>query len=172
MKRRLYVLRHSKAGQTNKRVLDDHGRGLTKKGVTFCQPIAKYLLSLHRPPELVLCSSAVRARETAEHVLELVGKDIPVEQAAKLYLSGVSDIFSIVNGIDPEISTALIVGHNPGLQQFCVMLAGTGDKKKFRVMKNNFPPPSMAVFDIAAPWSGVSVQSGELLDFVTAKSLM
>ncbi len=82
-------------------------------------------------------------------------------------------LFNVIQQIDESADSAIIIGHNPGLQQFCIQLAGKGDKKKFRNMRNNFPPPSLAVFDLdIESWFDVDVQRGELIDFVTARELV
>lgn len=170
--KRLYILRHSKAGQTDKKVLDDHERKLTGKGVELCAFIADYLASFNPQPELILSSTALRAKQTAELVLSHLGKKIDIQYISKLYLASPDDLASILHGVNNSINSVLIVGHNPGLQQFCVGLSGSGDKKLFRDMRNNFPPPSLAVFDIKCQdWPDVDIHTGELIGFSSGKVL-
>ena len=178
--KRLYLLRHSKAGQTNKKLLDDHERFLTQKGIDMCAVMEEHLKNVFSEnfPELVLCSTAVRAKETAQHALNSLESEdkkssLPVEFISKLYLASPEDIFSTVRDLDNSLSSVVIIGHNPGMQQFCIMLAGKGNKKKFRDMRNNFPAPSLAVFDIVADrWSDIGVQSGILVDSTSGKALV
>lgn len=167
--KRLYLLRHSKAGQTNKKLLDDHERSLTQKGVEVCALLGNYVSEENF--DLVLCSTALRAKETAELVLEQAGQSPHIELLPNLYLASPGEIFRVINQVSEEVSSVLVVGHNPGLQNLAINLAGKGDKKKFREMRNNFSPPSLAVFDIDTEWAKVGPRSGELTDFVIGKNL-
>jgi len=170
--KRLILLRHSKAGQTNKKILDDHERTLTDKGKDLCENIASYMKSNNYNPDLIISSSSVRTVETSELIIknaDLTGRLI-VEQ--KLYLAHQNELFKTVQTIDESIETAMIVAHNPGIQNFSIELSGSGDKKIFRKMRGSFPPASMAIFEINEDyWFNTSTQSGHLLDFTTNKSL-
>lgn len=168
--KRLYLLRHSKAGHTNKKILDDHERTLTEKGVGFCADIARHLRKFDPLPEQVLCSTAVRAKQTTELVLAQLGKELPIEFSGNLYLATPGIVLSTLRATDKGIDSLLVVGHNPGLQEFALMLAGSGDKKKFRAMRSAFPPPSLAVFDLdVKSWRDIAERSGVLVDFHAAK---
>ena len=170
--KRIYVLRHSKAGHTNKKLLDDHERPLTDKGVDMCAVVADCLKEHDPLPELVLCSTALRAKQTASNVLENLGQNIETIHIHGLYLAEPDLILQAIHNVDESINSIMIVGHNPGLQQLSLLLSGKGDKKKFRAMRSNFPPPSLAVFDIDQEhWFDVAEQSAELVDFVAAKTV-
>lgn len=170
--KRIYVLRHSKAGHTNKKLLDDHERPLTEKGVEVCGVVTDFLRQQQPLPQRVLCSTAVRAKQTAQYVLEGLDQIVPIDYIPSLYLAEPSHIIQLIHGLDDKVESVMIVGHNPGLQQFSILLPGSGDKKKFRSMRSNFPPPSMAVFDVdQKSWQDVGEQSAELVDFLVAKTV-
>jgi len=167
----IYLMRHSKAGQTKKQLLNDHDRPLTEKGRELCPAIGKYIRVLGKP-DLILCSTAKRAKDTAELISKPLGKSTKLIEMQKLYLASPGEILSVINEINDKINSVLIVGHNNGLQKFCVEFAGKGDKKKFREMRHNFPPASLAVFGLAQKkWDEVKMRSGFLKDFVMAKDL-
>ena len=168
--KRLYLLRHSKAGHTSKKLLGDHERALTEKGKMLCSAVGDCLSRIELLPELILCSSATRAQQTAQYVLESLNTDIQVEIEPKLYLAEPNEILNCIHRIDESVSSVMVVGHNPGMHHFSIWLAGKGDKKKVRTMRSNFPPPSLATFDIDENWFNVSEQSGELVDFFIAKN--
>lgn len=170
----LYVLRHAKAGQTNKRLINDRERHLTDKGLEQCPLVAEYFKSQGVSSfDLVISSPAIRAMQTVESILSALGADTKaVTTVPNLYLATTTDLFNIIQDIDSRISNVLLVGHNPGLQQFCIQFSGKGDKKKFREMRNNFPPASLASFELEkGSWRDAAVQTGTLVDFTTTKQI-
>jgi len=170
--KRLILLRHSKAGQTNKKILDDHERTLTEKGRDLCENIASYMKNNNYNPDLIISSSSIRTVETSELIIESANLSSKLIVEQKLYLAHQNELFKTVQNIDESIETAMIVAHNPGIQNFSIELSGSGDKKLFRKMRGSFPPASMAVFDINEDhWFNTSTQSGHLVDFTTNKSL-
>jgi len=170
--KRLYILRHSKAGQTNKKILDDQERPLTQKGIEICPNVAEYLKNCDILPELVISSTALRTKQTAEEVLKYLESNAAIEYTPKLYLASSENIFTEIQNISPDIKSAMIVGHNPGLHQFVIEFSGKGDKKKFREMRSNFPPASIASFNLnSSEWVDCEIQSGELVDFASSKEL-
>ena len=170
--KRLYVLRHSKAGQTNKKILNDQERPLTQKGLDICPNVAEYLQNCDIQPELVICSTALRTKQTVEEVLEYLKSDATVEYTQKLYLASSENIFTVIQNISPDVKSVMIAGHNPGLHQFVIELSGKGAKKKFREMRSNFPPASIASFNLnSSEWVDCEIQSGELMDFASSKEL-
>lgn len=172
--KRLYILRHSKAGQAGKKLLDDHERPLTEKGSELCPPIGKHLSNCDTPPDLVLCSPALRTRQTAEQVIRAMDTSPELKLIPALYLATPDDILNIIQKeCDERYKSTLIVGHNPGLQQLCILIAGSGDKSKFRDLRNNFPPAALATYNLenCNNWLDIGIQSGTLIDFQTAKKL-
>jgi phosphohistidine phosphatase len=168
--KQLYVLRHSKAGQTNKKILDDHERTLTQKGIDVCELVGDYFNINNYNPDHIISSTAIRAQETASIVNEALIKNCPIEHSVKLYLAEPDNIFSLISNTADHVERLLVVGHNPGLQQFAMTLAGTGDKKKFREMRSNFPPRALAVYNIdIESWKEIAPQKGELRDFHIAR---
>lgn len=170
--RKLLILRHSKAGQTNKQIIDDHGRNLTTQGVELCSAMAEYMLEREYIPDIVLCSTASRAVETAQHVCGAMSITPTVEYTPKLYLASTYDILRTIQMVSDEYNHVLVVGHNPGLQQFCLELPSAGDKKEYRELRNNFPPPSLAVFHISGKhWMDLEPGTAELVDVSYGKKM-
>lgn len=168
--KRLYLLRHSKAGQTNKKLTDDHERPLTQKGIDLCKHIADNLKELGDLPELVVSSTSRRTKETAEHLFKHLGRELPTEFSPKLYLAGVDDIYDQVRSLEDELNNILILGHNPGLQMFCMHLAGSGSKRMYRELKNQFPPGTLVAFDLEIDsWLEVKPNAGKLVGYANPK---
>jgi phosphohistidine phosphatase len=168
-------MRHSKAGQTNKKIIDDHERQLTKMGEAICPKAAAYFKNFYKdnPPEIIISSTATRAKQTANMFRRSFSNpDIEIKTVQKLYLGRLSDILDVIKELPDKYRSILVVGHNPGLQDFCVDFAHEGDKEKFRQMRSNFPPCSFATFNIEkSKWSETKADSGVLVDFVNGKKL-
>jgi phosphohistidine phosphatase len=170
--KQLCILRHSKAGHTNKRLLDDHERELTDKGISLCSPMAAFMQKKLEKPDNVLCSTSVRTKQTLEKIIEHTGWQIQTEYLQSLYLASLSDLYSIIHAVPDTVNNLLIVGHNPGLHQLAIDLAGKGDKKLFREMRNHFSPPSLAAYAFAVEsWGLVTAKSGELKNYVQGKEI-
>jgi len=170
--KKLYILRHSKAGHSNKKILDDHERDLTDKGIDLCSYIGSHLKENSHEVDTILCSTSNRTKQTAEYTTEAYGRDVDINFESTLYLATPETILNELYALDDSINSAMVIGHNPGLHQLSILLSGSGDKKKFREMRSNFPPPSLVIFEIDSDkWSDVRIQSGKLIDFVTGKDL-
>lgn len=167
----LQVLRHSLAGQTKKGLPNDHERPLTEKGVELCRYVGEYIKETRKIPELILTSTAKRAKETADFVIKSSGHKIKTRAISKLYLASPDDILDIVNDINDNISSIMIVGHNPGLQRLSIELSGEGDKAKYRKIKSGFPPASLVTLSFSCKWDEIAPRKGKLVDFTVGKSL-
>lgn len=169
-------MRHSKAGQTNKKLIDDHERVLTKKGEEQVPVLANYFCKNFKdnPPELIICSSAIRAKQTAALFRKhfTLDPEIEIKNYSELYLNIQSELLGLLKKLDDKKKAVLVIGHVPGLQNLAVDFAHSGDKSKFRDMRANFAPGSFATFDVDIKhWKDLKEKTGILLDFVNAKKL-
>ncbi len=114
----LYLLRHAKSSWKDNN-LDDIKRPLKKRGHFQADLLSDHLSSLIPPPQQVLCSPALRTRETLKYFLEvwpLKKEAIHFEKA--LYLAEKEALFESVQALPAKSEIVLIVGHNPGLSDF------------------------------------------------------
>jgi phosphohistidine phosphatase len=127
----LWVLRHAKAEDTSPG--GDITRRLTKSGRRQAELVRDHVESLagSQPlPELVLCSTAARARETAEPVMEALPK-ARIEFDKNLYSMDTEEIVDWIRSMNPDEHCLMVVGHNPTLYELCVLLAEPKDKETF-----------------------------------------
>jgi len=165
---RLWLLRHAKSSWEDDR-LADVDRPLAPRGVRAADAMAAYIERASIRPELVLCSPALRARQTLEHVVTALGEPEVVTDP-ELYTFDAEPLLARVRAIADPIASAMIVGHNPAFHDLAVMLAGTGDSLPDLVAK--YPTGSLAELDLDAPsWSEVLPGSGALIRFVTPRTL-
>lgn len=116
-------MRHGKSSWDGER-LEDHERPLEKSGRKDSKRIAKALLANGLLPDLILSSSAVRARETAEIVAENLAYQGQIVCSDALYMGEPQDYMDILKGLKDDYDTVMIVGHNPGLEAYLQIIDG------------------------------------------------
>jgi phosphohistidine phosphatase len=120
----LYLLRHAKSSWKDDTLLDIE-RPLNKRGRKAAETIGRFLKRKRIVPDLVLCSTAVRARETTEIVMEAAGRSPEIQFDERIYEAGPERLLEVVAQIDKAKKRVLLVGHNPGLEEFMELLTAT-----------------------------------------------
>jgi phosphohistidine phosphatase len=96
-------------------------------------------------PDLALCSTAVRARETWELAAEQWGTPPPVRFDERLYGADIPELLQSVSEVPEHVRTLLLVGHNPGLEELVLELAGDGVDHTLDHVRTKFPTSAVAV---------------------------
>jgi phosphohistidine phosphatase len=111
----LIFVRHGEAGHDAE---SDFKRGLTPSGKSQAEKVAMLLLTHQLIPSAVLCSSAVRTRETCEIICKILKIDAnEVQTFTKFYSKGFETYIDEIIALDNSIDNAMIVGHNPAISQ-------------------------------------------------------
>jgi len=118
----LLILRHAKSSQ--KKPVDDHDRPLNKRGKSDAPRMGKVLREAGLQPDLIISSTATRARTTAEKVAQHSGYPGVVELSNDLYLAGPESYRRVLRDVSDAHESVLLVGHNPGLEMFLEALTG------------------------------------------------
>ncbi|MDN0200289.1 histidine phosphatase family protein [Streptomyces sp. S.PNR 29] len=147
---RLVVLRHAKSAWPDG--VADHQRPLAPRGRRDARAAGRALTEADCLPDLALCSTAVRARETWELASAQWGTPPPVRHDPRLYAAGVPDLLAAVHEVSAEIGTLLLIGHNPGLEELVLELAGDGLDDTLDRVRVKFPTSAIAVLS----WYGAS----------------
>jgi phosphohistidine phosphatase len=166
--KRLFVLRHAKSSWDDPG-LDDHERPLAPRGRRAVQAIAAHLSAAGIESELVLCSSSRRTRETLEGIA--VGGEHVIEPA--LYSYSTEEIVERLRRVPEHVSSAMLIGHNPGLQMLVLRLTnhdrdGNADPDRDEV-KRKFPTGALATLAFDCDWSELAPGRVRLEAFVTPK---
>ncbi|MFI6293836.1 SixA phosphatase family protein [Nonomuraea sp. NPDC050790] len=146
--RTLIVLRHAKAAQVPG--LADRDRPLTERGERDAGRAGEEIRALGYQPDLVLCSPSLRTRRTAE----LAFPDLSVSYERDIYEAYAEELLALVRLQDPEAETMVLCGHNPGVHELALGLAG-GDY--------GFRPGSFAVIQTASAWVDLWPGEGSLV---------
>ena len=171
--KRLYLLRHAKAVPADP-ALEDHDRELTVRGMHDAGAMARYMRKNGFIPDLILSSSAARTRQTTELVLREIAARTDYRES--LYLAEAGKILMLVQAAPQNVAGAMVVGHNPGLEDLANLLAREPVRRKERarrdVLEEKFPTSALAVLDFdVGKWRDISPGEGELADFVRPKDL-
>jgi phosphohistidine phosphatase len=120
----LLVLRHAKSSWDDSR-LADHERALNARGERDAPRVGQLLRDERLIPDVIISSDAVRARMTAEAVADAAGYTSAIQFDPRLYAAAPADIVTVLQST-PKASTrmAMIVGHNPGLEELVAQLTG------------------------------------------------
>lgn len=168
----LLLLRHAKSSWDDPS-LRDFDRPLAPRGRRAAPLMAAHIEQSELIPEVVLCSAAARARETWELMARLWAEPPPVEYDGDLYGTGPQACLVRLRALDDGIARAMVVGHNPDLEDLAAMLAASGEGDALKRMRKKFPTCALAVIRFeAAGWSEIGPGQGRLTAFVTPKSLV
>ena len=153
----LYVLRHAKA-EVEARSGGDHGRDLRRRGRRAAKDVGRFLSSLGETPERILCSTALRARATAELARESGGFAAEVELLPQLFGASAPALLALLSELGRG-ERVLLVGHEPALSQLIGVLSGA---------EIEFPPGALARIDLLCErWSELGPLVGRLVWLVT-----
>lgn len=162
-RRRLLVMRHAKAAEPDD--TPDHERPLAPRGRRDAPEVGAWLASLAPDgwvPTVVLCSDAVRTRQTTELlVAALVAAGGPAPQvtgSGALYQAGVHQVLDEIAQVPDDVATLLVVGHEPTMSATVALLTG---------QRLRFPTAGVARVELAGGWSSCGADAGSLLDLRT-----
>lgn len=123
MSRTLLVMRHAKSSWKEEE-LPDHDRPLTKRGKKAARRIGEELLARHLTPDIILSSTAKRAQHTVRQFIQGSHYEGNVLLEPSLYLSEIPEHLHALRQLPDGARTALLVGHNPTLEELVTLLTG------------------------------------------------
>lgn len=118
----LILMRHAKSSWKEPE-LTDHDRPLNKRGEKDAPRMGRLLKDKKLVPDMIYSSTAVRARQTVEGLIEKSGYKHQVEYVESLYMAEPSTIIELVKLTPDKVDSVLVVGHNPGLEGLVQILS-------------------------------------------------
>ena len=169
--RTLLLLRHAKSAWPDG--VADHDRPLAPRGRQAAPLIGARLSAQGPKPDLVLVSSARRTQETFALIdAALAGVDHRIEGG--IYNASPHQLLELVREAPAEVPTLMLVGHNPGMAEFSVLLTaeGAGNAEALQRLKTNFPTAGLAILTFESDdWAEIGPRTGRLVDFITPRLL-
>ncbi len=156
--KRLHLLRHAKSDWSDPS-LADHDRPLNRRGKRTRKVIARHVAGWS--VDLVMCSTAVRARASAKPVIDALGCAVRYERA--LYTACGRELLEVVRALPNDVHTVMIIGHNPSLEALTTTLCGSSPR---------YPAGALATIEFTIDqWAYVAPGSGTLTAHVTPAQL-
>jgi phosphohistidine phosphatase len=162
MPQTLYLLRHAKSSWKDAS-MRDFDRPLKGRGRDAAKQIGKRLGAEKPNPVLVICSPAVRTRETADIVLKHARLKVDLTFDNRIYEASLRDLLQVVTDIPDDKQVAMMIGHNPGCEELVAFLSGE---------HRRMPTGGLAKIRLdAASWKDVRAGEGTLEWFIIPKEL-
>jgi phosphohistidine phosphatase len=119
----LLLLRHAKSSWDDPNIAD-FDRPLNERGLHAAPLVGRFMRERKLRPDLVICSPAERARETATLVIKAAGLDAPLRFDERIYDATSARLAELVSQIEDAVGEALLIGHNPGFEELLERLTG------------------------------------------------
>lgn len=159
--KQLLILRHAQALSTPSGGTDKD-RALSPQGKDDTRALGATMSHKDIKPDIVLCSPAVRTRQTVEGVMEAV----PVaktEYPEAFYNAAPETYINAAQGVSDGANSLLIVGHNPGIHMFAASMADP-DSPLMDRLAMSYAPATLSILEFEADhWADIAAGQGKLL---------
>lgn len=163
--RQLVVIRHAKAADPG--ATTDHERPLTQRGHADARAMGEWLKDQGIRVDLVLCSTAVRTRETWADIVENSGLGALVENDERIYNASVERLLRVLAEEGRSARSVALVGHAPGMPSLAATLVEGADGA---MLDGGFPTCTGAVLEIQVPWEELAPGTARLSAVHTARA--
>jgi phosphohistidine phosphatase len=166
----LYCLRHAKSSWAEPGT-DDHDRPLSPRGTRAAELVAVYLKQRGSAPHFALSSTALRAVETLAPIRRQLGLAFATDRG--LYLAEPHALCQRIAQVDDREPSLLLIGHNPGMHELAMQLAGRGDRALRARLRERFPTAALAVLELdVESWGEVAPGCASLVELTTPADLV
>jgi phosphohistidine phosphatase len=166
---RLVLLRHAKSSWDDPG-LPDVDRPLAPRGERAADRMGEYLSAEPIAPDLVVCSSALRARQTLARVLPSLGSEVEIRIDPVVYTFDDEVLLERLRRVPADVSTVLLVGHNPAMQELSLRLIDRGER--LEDLRQKYPTGALAeIAFTSGRWDALPDAPGELTRFVVPARL-
>jgi phosphohistidine phosphatase len=169
--RRLLLLRHAKSAWPD---VPDSERPLNDRGRRDAPAIGRWLQSSGYVPDVVLCSTADRTRETWDLLAPELDADPPVHFEQRIYEASALSLLHLLRETGNGYKTVLLIGHNPGLAELIIgiaQMADGPDGEPLERVRSKFPTAGVAVLDFDGEWADLTPGEVRLTDFTAPKEI-
>ena len=167
----LLLLRHAKA-EPAVLGMDDIDRPLAPRGRSDAPRMGAFIVAQALVPDLTLCSTARRARDTLELAVPAFGAVIATRPEPTIYEATTARLLAVIRRTPPGVHRLMLVGHNPGFEDLTSDLVRTAEKQAAAQLEKKYPTSGLAVMTFqAAAWAKIVPRSGHLTVFTAPRYL-
>jgi len=167
----LMILRHAKSSWKDINV-NDHERPLSNRGYKNAVAMSNYLKQQSIKPNLIICSTAKRAKLTLKPIIN-IWPEIIIKYEECLYFGPEEEIISLIKSLEPG-KIPLIIGHNPSLENLINLFAIPEELNKvsFKGLKYKFPTGSLVCLEFNSnKWNHIEKYSAIITTFTQPREL-
>jgi phosphohistidine phosphatase len=164
--RRLTLLRHAKSDWPD---VPDEDRPLAKRGRRDAPVVGRWLREHGYLPDVVVCSPARRTRQTWDLVAKELGGSPSVTFEPRAYAASALTLLHLVRELPVASRAALLIGHNPGLEELASGLTEPPEGGKGPGLR--LPTAAVAVVEFGVPWADLTLGGARLIAFTTPADL-
>ena len=165
--KRLILTRHAKSAWDDP-LTPDHDRPLNERGKAAAADLGQWLASRGYVPQKVLCSDAVRTRQTWSGIAPALPATPVMELKPALYHAGVDGMLAVLRHAQADV--VMMIGHNPGIAEFAEKLVA---KAPLNAEFGRYPTGATLVVDFAVDaWDQVELGKGITVDFVIPREMV
>ena len=159
----LYILRHAKSSWDDP-ALSDFERPLNERGRNAAPFMGEVIAKRGYLPRQMISSPAKRAAATAMLIKESAGFNAEIKFDDRIYEASPNTLRQVVSEIDDASESAMVIGHNPGIEGFIRFLTGRLEP---------MPTAALAVVRLNIDsWANISANSGEIVEVIRPKDEM
>jgi len=152
VRRQLLLVRHAKSSWDDTS-LPDRDRPLAARGIKALAGMRDYLQRSEHRPEIVLCSPSRRTIDTFDSIRAAIPMHAQVVLADELYGATADSLLDLLRGVDDGIECAMVVGHNPTLQDLALLLVGAGDADVRGQLATKIPTGAVVTMSFDGAWA-------------------
>jgi phosphohistidine phosphatase len=170
--KRLTLLRHAKSDWDDP-VARDFDRPLNRRGEKAALLVGRYAQAKAMVFDHLVASPAARVMQTLDVFFEGFGQTVETQWDRRIYLASPATLIDVIRDLPESIDSALMAGHNPGLEELILDLVPDDGASRLREdVEVKFPTASLAVIDLAVDrWSDVADNVGTLVSFTRPRDL-
>jgi len=168
---RLLLFRHAKSDWGDDK-LADIDRPLNNRGKTAAATMSRYLKENGLLPNQILCSTALRTRETLSRLLPQLPQEAQIYLISDLYQQSEDDYNALIRKHGGRAQNLMVIGHNPAMEDTALSLIGTANAEALADIEEKYPTGALAVIDFdIADWSELHPKTGHLERFTKPRDL-
>lgn len=163
--RTLILMRHAQADAGWG--VADFDRPLGSQGRDQAPTAGQWLLDSGNLPQMVLCSSALRTRQTCTWVSSALGDRAPTASLSdRLYEASDRQVLAEICATPERVRSLLVICHQPAVQELAMSLAAPdSDMDSVMDLSAGFPTAGLAVFRLQKPWVELDGADARLVEF-------